>query len=110
MGILMSLLRIVLGVVVGIGIMIGICLGGAFLATHFPGPTAFTFFCLIGVLLVWKIAYSLRSGKMAIGHRYGGRSVYELKSIEFWFYVLFFGFLSLVSFIAGFYFFFHPPK
>src|SRR5579863_929226 len=100
MGILKSLLRIVFGVMVGIGIFIGISFGLAFLFTHFPGMTALVLLCLSGALFAWKIVYSFKSGKMAVGHRWGGRAVYERDSIEFWFYILFFGFLSFVSFYA----------
>lgn len=109
MGILKSLLRIVLGVIIGIGIFIGMAFGGAFLFRHFPGITAFILCCLIGILIVWKIIYCLRSGKVDMRGRWG-RYVYEPESIEFWFYILFFEFIGFFSFYGGFYCLFHLPK
>ena len=101
----MSLLRIVFGVLVGIGIFVGI----GFLGRQFPGITAFVFLWLFGALMTWKIVRSLKTGKMAINAR-TKFVVYGRDSFEFWFYILFFGFIGILAFCGGVYCLFHLPK
>lgn len=101
----MSLLRIVFGVLVGIGIFVGI----GFLGRYFPGITAFAFLWLFGVLMVWKIVRSLKTGKMAINAR-AKSVVYGRESIEFWYYIFFFGCFGILSFCGGVYCLFRLPK
>jgi hypothetical protein len=105
MSIVMSLLRIVLGVLIGIGIFVGL----AVLGRYFPGITGFVFLWLFGGLMLWKIFYSLKTGRMAINAR-TKFVVYGRNSFEFWFYVLFIGLLAVLSFGAGVYVLLHPAK
>ena len=102
MGILMSLLRIVFGVIVGIGIFIGISFGLGFLFSHFPGITACILLCLIGILLVWNIVYSLKSGKMVVGARWGGVQFTRWNQSSFGFIFCFLDFLPFVHFMEVF--------
>lgn len=102
MRLLMSLLRILFGVLVGIGIFVGI----GFLGKYFPRATAFVFLAAFGVLMTWKIGYSLRTETMAV-HAGTRSAVYRRDSFGFWFYILFFGFLGFLSFSAAVYCLFH---